>query len=151
DANHSVVDAVHDLATWLRTGVVGLFGAIAQIPFLGWVVAAALVVGFVLAWRGLPWRITLDRRIGPTAMLAGPLFFFVVTGVQRGGIDPDFAKSSRYLYVTAAFVLPAIAIAIDALLTRWRAVGILALLAVLIGIPGNIDKARDFARQQEFF
>ena len=49
------------------------------------------------------------------------------------------ARSSRYLHVAAALCLPAIAVGADALLRRWRAIGVVAAALLVMGIPGNVD------------
>jgi hypothetical protein len=102
----------------------------------------------VLALRGSGWRATHRELAAPIALLAGAAIFLVVAAIDRSGFGLAAAKSGRYLHVLAALALPAIAVAIDALLTRWRVVGIAALALLVVGIPGNVADTRDFARHQ---
>src|SRR5207248_655554 len=53
-------------------------------------------------------------------------------------IGTRFASSSRYLHITVALLLPALAVAADALVRRWRGFVPVVLALFLIGIPGNI-------------
>src|SRR5262249_14371987 len=48
-----------------------------------------------------------------------------------------------YVYLTVALLLPALALAIDALERRWSFVGPVALVVLLIGVPGNIAMFRN--------
>ena len=81
-------------------------------------------------------------------MLAGAIGFLVIAALDRGGFGTAAARAGRYLHVLAALVLPAIAVAIDALLSRWKVVGVVALALLLIGIPGNVLDARSYTRKQ---
>jgi hypothetical protein len=45
-------------------------------------------------------------------------------------------------------VIPAIAVAIDTFLRRSKALGCIALAGLLVGVPGNVARANDFAQRQ---
>ena len=56
----------------------------------------------------------------------------------------EHARDSRYVYVVVAMVFPALALAADAIIRRWRqaAVGVVALW--LVALPGNIDQLANY-------
>ena len=73
--------------------------------------------------------------------------FLIGTGYTRWFVTPVADTQSRYLYTLAAFTLPAIAVAVDAIGRHWR-VATPALLALfLVGIVANID---DFGSRPPF-
>jgi hypothetical protein len=140
--------SVRQVLDWVVAGIGRTFGALGSVAGVGWLVAGVLVVGGVLALRrsGRP---AVQRELAvPVALLAGALVFVVIAALDRSGFGSAGARAGRYVHVTAALVLPAVAIAIDALLTRWRAVGVLAFAVLLVGVPGNVLDARDYARRQ---
>ncbi len=133
---------------WLVKGVGALFGDLAPVPRLGWLlgalIAACLVGGLAIAVRDLGVRVVRERGAMPVALLVGVPVFLLVTGIDRSGAGTSFARSSRYMHIVAALALPAIAVAVDALL-RWRRVlGVLALAVLLVGVPANVVKAKDY-------
>ncbi|MGZ4692731.1 MAG: hypothetical protein ACXWA3_03800 [Acidimicrobiales bacterium] len=120
------------------TGIGATFGALASVRYLGFVLAGLLVVGLAVAW--LPLTLAEWRRKGAavTAMLVGLVVFYAISGSGRWWSGSDYARSSRYLYLGAAFVLPAIGVAADALMRRWRALVPAVVALLVIGIVGNI-------------
>ena len=140
--------SVREIVDWCVAGVGRTFGAVGSVIGVGWLIAAVLVAGGVLALRQHDRNSTRNELAVPVAMLAGALVFVVIAALDRSGFGSAGARAGRYLHVTAALLLPALALAIDALLTRWRVVGIAALAVLLVGIPGNIVDARDYARRQ---
>jgi len=124
----------------VRTTVTATFGALGQLPFVGWVLAAMLLAGMTLAWRDTP-RIERRQRLdAAVALSVGALAFVSIIAVNRGGLGIQFLSSSRYLYVVAAMLLPALAVSGDAIARRRRALGPFVLTLLLVGIPGNIAK-----------
>jgi hypothetical protein len=131
------------IVTSARTTLSSTFGALAQVPFLGWALAAMLVAGAVLAAVGARRSGTLSTLTAPGALaLAAPLFALMLA-LTRFGLGAHFAASSRYLHVVAALVLPALAVAADALARRWRVAAPAVVALLLIGVPGNIGKIGD--------
>ena len=121
------------------SGLVGTFRTMGSVPFAGLAVAAVLVVGLVLAWTAAREAGTSFRRHAsvPLAMLAGLVIFLTITGLGRWYLGSDYAQSSRYLYLTAAFALPATALGADAIVKRWRfMIPVLGVLLVL-SVVGN--------------
>ena len=85
------------------------------------------------------------RAAAPVALLAGGIVFLVTSGLGRAtSFGPDFARSSRYVYFVAALVLPALAVAAEAVGQRWRILAPVVVVLLLIGIPGNLDVLADY-------
>src|SRR5205823_3937889 len=90
--------SAREIVDWCRTGIAAVFGALAQITGLGWVLAAALVVGLVLVAREVD-RPQLPGRVAvPVALIVGAFVFLISTALTRAFIGARFALSSRYLY-----------------------------------------------------
>src|SRR5262249_11202585 len=70
---------------FVTIGVGSAFGRLAHVPFLGFVLAALLVVGLVVAIRAAGTDAVRGRLALPLALLAGAFLFLVVTGVVRSG------------------------------------------------------------------
>jgi hypothetical protein len=58
-------------------------------------------------------------------------FFARLTG-------PELARAGRYVYLVVAMALPAIALAADAIIRRWRRLAVPVGVLLLLGVPGNI-------------
>jgi hypothetical protein len=138
-----------EILDWSISGGAGLFGALGQIPGVGWALGLILVCGFALVLRARGATALRERLSMPAALLIGVIAFLVIAGYDRGTIGASFARSSRYLHILAALAIPAIAVAIDAIARRSKAFGTIALAALLVGIPGNLAYARDSARGDE--
>jgi hypothetical protein len=142
----SVDGSVSDSAHFILDGVRATFGALAEIPAGGWLLAASLVLGAILLFaKGAGTERVRADLAAPVALLAGAPLLFVITSLGRAGFVPP--NAGRYLHLAAAFVLPSIAVAVDALVERWRAVGSVAVALLVVGVPGNIGKAVDFAHE----
>jgi hypothetical protein len=134
-----------NVAEWAWTGIEGTFDGLGQVTGAGIAFGILLVVGLVVAWRGTDVADRRRRAAAPAALLVGALAFLLITGVGRASaFGPDFARGGRYVHVLAALTLPALALAADALVRRWRvAVPVVAVLLV-IGIPGNIEALSEY-------
>jgi hypothetical protein len=139
-----------EIARFVAVGVQATFGGLGQVPGVGVALAAILVVGSVLGVTGAGGALR-DRFAEPLALLAGAAIFLVITGYGRagkllfnGGGGPENARASRYVYLVAAMALPALAVAADSIIRRWRLLTPLVVLAVLLGLPGNLRKLSDF-------
>lgn len=129
------------VATSMRISLSATFNALGRVPFFGWLVAAVLVAGLVVAWRDA--RAAADsggfRRLSPSIALAiGAILFAATLALTRFGLGSQFAASSRYLHVLAALLLPLIAAAADALARHRRVILVAVVALFLVGIPGNI-------------
>jgi hypothetical protein len=110
--------------------------------------ALVLAVGLALAWRSLPLEELRARASLPAGLLIGAFVFFVVTGHGRGDF-PEVAQASHYMAAAAVMVLPALAVATQALSDRFSAVAVVAPLVFLVGIPGNLSALEDAVNTQE--
>src|SRR5262249_13594032 len=132
----------HDYWESVHLSVGSTFHSLGQLPVVGWLLGALLVAGLVFAIRARD-REARQLLAAPIALLAGGFFFVSLIALTRFGLSSVFAASSRYQHVIAALVLPALAVAVDALARLHRALGALALVLLLVGIPGNIGAIAD--------
>jgi len=111
----------------LTDAVDGTFG----LSGIGPAVLAALAV-----WLVLRARADDSRWDVPLAMAAGAVLFLALTDLRRSGLGIDTAGTSRYVYVVVALLLPAGALALDALLARsaLRLPAVVALAALLLAV-----------------
>ena len=125
---------------WVRSGTSGVFQAlVGDHLVLALLLAAGTVAGLVLAVVDRSpdpgWR-TVGVPVGLLVVL--PLLF--ASASLRGWIFGDqMAAASRYLHVAAAALLPAIALAADALARRHAAAGVALLVPLAVGVPSNVD------------
>jgi hypothetical protein len=135
-ANYSIDLVVRFVAA----GFSAAFGEIGQLPGAGLALGVMLLAGLVLAWRGLQRAQLRKRAAAPAALLIGAVLFLAIAGVGRASLfGPSVARSSRYLHIVAALSLPAIAVAAQGFMRRSRALGVVAVALLVVGLPGNID------------
>ena len=129
---------------WTRTGTAGVFNAVGQLPGVGWVLAAMLLAGFVLAWRQLDGTDRRQRFAMPLGLLVAGLVVLMSSGIARVGIEGvSGAKASRYTHVLAAMLLPALAFAANGWVRAQRKLGLVVVALLLVGIPGNLAKTTE--------
>ena len=102
-------------ACFVGTGFENAFGQIAQVPGVGVLLAALLAVGLVIAWGRIPLQQLRSQAAAPAALLLGSVVFLSVAAYGRAGFGPQFARQSRYVHLVTAMVLPALAVAADAI------------------------------------
>lgn len=129
------------LALWVRSTVVGTFLAIGHFQVVAVLLAVILVVGLALAWG--PWRTTswdqVRREMAmPVALFAGGIAFSASSGIGRWYQGSEAARSSRYVYLGAAFTLPILAVAAQAIARRWRPLAPALVAVFLVAIPFNL-------------
>jgi hypothetical protein len=131
-------------AHFVRAGLQATLGALADIPAGGWLLFAVLASGAIVFFTSGSHDVSRRANVAaPAALLAGAPLFFLVTSFGRANFQPP--NSSRYLHIAAAFMLPACGVAVNAIMKRSRAAGLIALTILVASIPGNIGKAVDFA------
>lgn len=123
---------------WVRASVVASFVGLGQNAVTAALLGVLLVVGLTLAWSPLGFAEFRRRAAAPVALMAGAMLFFVSVAVERWAIGEQVAESSRYVYTGAALVLPALAVAAQAVVSRWRLATPLVVLLILSGVPGNV-------------
>jgi hypothetical protein len=132
------------VARFVTEGVANAFDSMGQLPGVGVLLAVLLVVGLVIAWAPLRGSELRRRAAAPAALLAGAVAMYLSAALQRaeeGG--SGFALSSYYTHLFVAMVLPALAIAGDALFRRWRLLFVPVIAVFLVGVPGNLDAFSD--------
>ena len=129
------------VASSVRTSVAAVFGALGQVPLGGWALAAMLVIGLALSLRA-GWS-RIPELAGVVALSGAGLLFVTMLAVTRFGLGAEFAASSRYLHIVAALLLPALAVAADAIARFRRPLLLVAVALLLMGVPGNISKIAD--------
>ncbi len=140
-------------------GAGDVFGRLGQLPGLGVVLAVMLLVGFVVAIDREDFAALRHQYAVPIGLLVGAGVFLLVTAVVRSGqpppifgvadVGPDRARQSRYVYMTAAMVLPTLAIAADAIARQWRILTIPVLALLVAGVPGNLHQLQIYTEQME--
>jgi hypothetical protein len=135
-----VVDRAGKIVTWDWNGLRGTFEALGQHPIPAALLAIVLVTGLVLAWS--PMSLDTFRRTGavPAAMLVGSFAYVTLTGLSRWQLGLYQANTPRYVYFIAAFMLPALAVAADAIARRSRILAPIVVVLLLSGLPGNIGQ-----------
>jgi hypothetical protein len=112
------------------------FVAIGQSGVVGGALAAVLIAAAACTLatrRSTPLR----RAASPIALAAAAAAFLLITGSGRGYLTQGPAES-RYLHVTAALLVPAIAVAADVFVRRWRVLLAAVVPLFLVGVPGNL-------------
>jgi hypothetical protein len=129
------------LPPWISNEITASFDAMGQVPGIAVAIAVLLVVGLPLAFIDIGWS-NLRRRAAPFALAVGALVFVVANGWQRAALFSGFGyeRSGHFLDVFVAMVLPAIAVAGEAVVRRWRFLLPVVLAVLLVGVPGNIEK-----------
>jgi hypothetical protein len=141
--HRSVWYILGQVVSWEVHGIPGTFHALGYYAVGGVILAVTLVVGFYLGIRARG-VLGFAYAVAPVlALLVGFVALIAVTAWGRWEFGPDYASSSRYVYLSAALLLPSLALAIDCLNRRWAVVGPLALAVLVIGVPGNIASFRD--------
>jgi hypothetical protein len=105
---------------------------------LGLVLVLVIAGGLVCAVIAHRRSGTLSRLAAPVALMAGSAVFLAVTASGRLFLGIDAARSSRYVYLIAAMTIPALAVAANALASRWRWFLPVAIGIFLIGVPANL-------------
>jgi hypothetical protein len=128
---------------FVRTFVAATFGALGHYRGVGIALGVMLIAGLLVAWLPLD-RAELRRQAAiPVALLVGALALLTITGYGRAGVR-SFTEKSRYLHLVAALVLPAFAVAADALMRKWRALIPAVIVLLLVGIPSNVNLIRNY-------
>jgi hypothetical protein len=135
--------SVRVLAEWVDSFARGTFSALGHYQVVSLLMVTVLVVGLAVAWR----EERGARLAIPVALLVGVVVFSMTVAQGRWPYGPGFARASRYLYLGAALVVPALGVAIDALWKRWRFLWPALLVLLLVPVPAN---ARAFDNDSVF-
>jgi hypothetical protein len=128
---------IAELFRWVRSAVIGVFVALGHFGVVAVALAIVLVVGLGLAWSHMSVAEARTRAAIPASMLLGVVVFSVMSAMGRWSLGPEFARSSRYVHIGTALLLPALAVAIDAIARRWRVLAVPLVALLLIAVPWN--------------
>jgi len=150
--SHFEVSSPQQVARFMTTGLRAAFHGMGQLPGTGWALGILLVVGMVATWLRFDWAERRRRLAVPAGLLAGAFFSMCITGIARAAaFGSQFARTGRYLYLFVALALPALALAADTLVRRWRVLAPVVLVLLLVGIPGNVNALRERRRDERSF
>jgi hypothetical protein len=139
---------IDEIGRFIWTGMTVAFDRMGQVRGLGAVLGIVLVVGATLVWRERRDARLWERIAAPASLFAGALVFLSFSAVGRAGTyGADFVRASRYLHVVAALSLPAVAVAADAIVRRWRTLTPMMVVLLLVGVPGNVRVLVDLDRK----
>lgn len=144
-----------EMLRFIAVGFRATFRGLGQLPGVGVALGVLLVVGLALCVRDS--RGVLRGRAAATiALLVGAVVFLGITALYRSGTENGFAllykgygaehaRTSRYVHIVAAMILPALALAAETLIRHWRRAAIAVVALLLIGVPGNAGKLASYA------
>ncbi|MCU1467264.1 MAG: hypothetical protein JWM72_3192 [Actinomycetia bacterium] len=143
-----------EIARFVAIGVRAAFSGLGQLPGVGLALALVLLVGLPLAFAQSGKEVFRRQAAVPIALLCGSIIFLAIAGTGRAGhftlrlgaSGPEYARQSRYVHLVIAMMLPALALAANAILRRSRTVGVAIVLLPLVGVPGNVQKFADYRR-----
>ena len=118
-------------------------GALGSLSGASAVFAAVLAIGLCVALVPEPRRRIRDAGL-TLSLLAAAVGFALTTGLGRGaGYAKETlgADASRYVHITGALLLPALALAASAIAARWRWSFVPMVLLFVVGIPLNVRDA----------
>jgi hypothetical protein len=139
------------IVQFVRDAVVATFeGLAAGSALLAALYGVVLVAGLGVAWSTRPRAERLRDLMMPLSLLVAGLAFLVISGYGRWWVGGDVAGSSRYVHLAAAFSLPALAVAFDALARLWRSTLMVAVASIVLAttIPYGISQ---FEETNPFF
>jgi hypothetical protein len=112
-------------------------------------VAGGVALAVLAAWWAFHPRLALGRGAPAAAGMAGAVAFYLMTATGRVSLGIDASTSGRYVYIAAALLLPAVAVALSSAVPRvapWNAVATAAVLALCAVVGAhNIDLMRERA------
>lgn len=116
---------------------VGRLGSTGGTAALGWLMVIGCGVGLVLWWRsgGGARRAELAPVLGSLVALAAVV---AITTLGRADIGIGLAEEGRYTHVLYALAVPATGLAVLGAQRRHLGAGAALMVALLVGLPGNI-------------
>jgi hypothetical protein len=123
---------------FVASGLSGAFSALGRIAGVGALLAVVLIVGLVFAWIQRRDSSRFADLAVPIALLVGTVVFLAVTSVGRASFGADYARVPRYVSITAAMTLPALAVAVDALASRRRFLLPVGIAVFVVGLSPQL-------------
>jgi hypothetical protein len=122
---------------WVRSAEIGAFQALGHYPVVSWLLLGVLVAGLALALSQHPWTRLRGELALPLALLVGSLVFAVLTAIGRWPAGENGARAGRFVYLSSALLVPALAVAAQAIARRWRVVTPALAVLFLVAVPAN--------------
>ena len=145
------------ITKFVWVGLEAAFGGLGQLPGIGIALFVVLGVGLVIAFRNRSKTRPLfaQGRAASIALVVGAVLFLFMTATARAGqggglvllktTGPDRARESRYIYLMAAMLLPAIGLAAETLIRKKKLLAIPIAALLLVGLPANINQLSDYS------
>jgi hypothetical protein len=134
-------------AHFVKNGYSRALGDVGHFEHFAWLLVALLVAGGLLAYRQRRGSPAFAQLAVPAALVVGSAGFLATTAVSRASFGPAYAGTSRYVSLTAAMLLPALAVAGDAVARTWRYLIPLAMALLLVGLPAGLGRVADAQRK----
>ncbi len=144
NASQSVIAGI--MARFVGRGITAAFGGLGYFWIVGAALAVMLVVGLAMAWRSSGWTGFRVTGAPVAALLVGLVASLLLSSYGRWIFGAAYAASSRYVYLSAAMLLPALAVAADTIGRRWRVLMPVVLVLLLVGVPFNVKQFVDDER-----
>jgi hypothetical protein len=125
---------------WVVHGLIGVFLALGGYTIIAGALGVLLLIGLILAWTPLSLLMLRQRASLPAAMFVGALALQAVISTQRSVLGIEGARLSHYIGICAALTLPALAVAADAVVRRWRWMMPVVCVPLLIGLWVNATR-----------
>ena len=144
--------ALGSMLEWIAEGLLQSLLSFAGSPLVAVALAGVLLYGLVRIAPSLSERES-RRRLAPVIGLAfAPLVLFAAISTQRWSQGSEtIALQSRYLGLTAAFSLPVLAVAIDAVGRRHPRAWPLLVVLLVAGMPSHLPQLWQGGRPARFF
>lgn len=148
DGVNPTAELTTDMVPFVRLSYQEVFHDLAWFTPVAWLVAVLLIGGLVVAWRSLDLAEWRTRAAVPVAMAVGGLGFITITAWGRAAFfGIHFGASSRYTHILVASLVPALAVAADATMRRWRVLVVPVVVLLLAGVPYNVREFQDRTRE----
>ena len=149
---------------FVESGLRGSFSGLGHVKGFGIVLAVLFVIGLPFAWivRRGPRRddaslppVVAALRAGRRAELGAPvglvvaaIVFLAITALGRSSFGSEYARIGRYVSITSAMLVPALGVAVDAIVARRRVLLIAGLVILVLGFQPNL--VDNFGPHDEF-
>lgn len=135
-----VYPALTFILQWVAHGMSGVFLAFGGYTIIAGALGLLLLTGLILAWTPLSLPMLRQRASLPAAMFIGALALQAIISTQRWALGIEGARLSHYIGMCAALTLPALTVAADALVRRWRWMMPFVCALFLIGLGVNTTR-----------
>ena len=139
--SYSKHSSLVDLVRFAVYGLAITFSTLGSSPIVGSLLVLLLIAGIATSIRSCASSDFRARYAAPYALLLGAVAFLLITGFGRADFSLPSGEtygSSRYVYIVAAMLMPAIAVATSQLILRWSIAWVFVVVVLVFGVPGNI-------------